>query len=92
MRTEENKVYVLKMKYTLIDVTKKKSKRKITRKKEKLYLVKDPNTVEDKLKELEHYLLDEQEPEKSNLLHQCHEFLRSFGSRCNRTYLSMLRA
>lgn len=90
--TEENKMYVLKVKYTLIDVTKKKSNRKVTRKKEKLYLVKDPNTVDEKLKELEHYLLEEQEPEKSNILHQCYEFLRNFGSRCNRTYFSILRA
>ena len=89
---EENKMYVLKVKYTVIDVTKKKSNRKITRKKEKLYLVKDPDTVDEKLKELEHHLLEEQEPEKSNLLHQCHEFLRSFGSRCNKTYFSILRA
>lgn len=90
--TEENKMYVLKVKYTLIDVTKKRSKRKVSRKKEKLYLVKDPETVDEKLKELEHYLLEEQEPEKSNLLHQCYAYLRSFGSRCNRTYFSMLRA
>ncbi|WP_031428124.1 hypothetical protein [Flavimarina sp. Hel_I_48] len=92
MVTDDNKMYVLKVKYTLIDVTKKKSKRKITRKKEKLYLVKDPDTVDDKLKELEHYLLEEQEPERSNVLHQCQEFLKNFGNRCNRTYFSILRA
>lgn len=89
--TDENKMYVLKVKYTLIDVTKKKSNRKVTRKKEKLYLVKDPNTVDEKLKDLEHYLLEEHEPEKSNILNQCYTFLRNFGTRCNRTYFSILR-
>lgn len=92
MMTEDNKMYVLKLKYTVIDVTKKKSKRKITRKKEKLYLVKDPDQVEDKLKELEDNLLEEQQVEKNTILNQCQEFLKSFGSRCNKTYYSILRS
>lgn len=90
--TEENKMYVLKVKYTVIDVTKKKSKQKITRKKEKLYLVKDPDSVDEKLRELENHLLEEYTPEKSNLLSQCQNYLKKFGSRCNRTYFSILRA
>ena len=57
MTTEENKMYVLKVKYSVIDVSKKKSNRKITRKKEKLYLVRDPESIDEKLKELEDSLL-----------------------------------
>ena len=49
--TEDSKMYVLKVKYSVIDVSKKKSKRRITRKKEKLYLVRDPESIDDKLKE-----------------------------------------
>lgn len=89
--TEENKMYVLKLKYSVIDVTKKKSNRKITRKKEKLYLVKDPEQIESKLKELEDHLLEEQPAEKSTILNQCQQFLKSFGNRCNKTYYSILR-
>ena len=51
-------MYVLKVKYSVIDVSKKKSKRRITRKKEKLYLVRDPESIDDKLKELEDTLLE----------------------------------
>ena len=87
MTTEENKMYVLKVKYSVIDVSKKKNKRRITRKKEKLYLVRDPESIDDKLKELEDTLLEIDQEQRATLI----ERLRSFGTRCNRTYLNMLR-
>lgn len=91
MTTEDNKMYVLKVKYSVIDVSKKKSKRRITRKKEKLYLVRDPESIDDKLKELEDTLLEIDQEQRTTLLNRAKDFLRSFGTRCNRTYLNMLR-
>lgn len=88
---EENKLYVLKVNYSLIDVTKSKKNRKVSRKKERLYLVKDPNTVEEKLKELEGYLLEDENAERASLIDQVQDFLKRFGNKCNRTYYSMLR-
>ena len=91
MTTEENKMYVLKVKYSVIDVSKQKSNRKITRKKEKLYLVRDPESIDEKLKELEDSLLEIDQEQRTTLLNRAQEFLRSFGTRCNKTYLNMLR-
>ncbi|MEZ7495100.1 hypothetical protein QO206_06350 [Leeuwenhoekiella aequorea] len=91
MTTEENKMYVLKVNYSVIDVSKKKSKRKITRKKEKLYLVKDPETIEEKLRDLEYTLLEIQSDQKTTLIEKAQDLLRRFGSRCNTTYYNMLR-
>ena len=91
MTTEDKKMYVLKVKYSVIDVSKKKSNRKITRKKEKLYLVRDPESIDEKLKELEDSLLEIDQEERTTFLNRAQEFLRSFGMRCNRTYLNMLR-
>ncbi len=89
---DDNKLYVLKVKYSLIDVTKSKKNRKISRKKERLYLVKDPNTVDEKLKELEGYLLEDDNVERISFMEQVQGFLKKFGSKCNRTYYSILRA
>ncbi|MCC4212748.1 hypothetical protein [Leeuwenhoekiella parthenopeia] len=91
MKNDENKMYVLKVKYSVIDVTKKKRNRKITRKKEKLYLVRDPESIDEKLKELEDSLLEIDQQERTTLLNRAQDFLRSFGNRCNRTYYNMLR-
>ncbi|MEC8884116.1 MAG: hypothetical protein VYD98_05640, partial [Bacteroidota bacterium] len=76
MTTEENKMYVLKVKYSVIDVSKKKSKRRITRKKEKLYLVRDPESIDDKLKELEDTLLEIDQEQRTTLLNRAKDFLR----------------
>ena len=89
---EENKLYVLKVKYSLIDVTKSKKNRKISRKKERLYVVKDPDTVDEKLRELDDYLLDDDNLKRVSLVEQLQGFLKKFGSKCNRTYYSILRA
>ena len=89
--TEDSKMYVLKVKYSVIDVSKKKSKRRITRKKEKLYLVRDPESIDDKLKELEDTVLEIDQEQRATLIERAQEFLRKFGTRCNRTYLNMLR-
>ena len=91
MTNDENKMYVLKVNYSVIDVSKKKSKRKITRKKEKLYLVKDPETIEDKLKELEDTLLEIESGGKTTLIEKAQDLIKRFGNRCNTTYYSMLR-
>ena len=92
MMTEDKKMYVLKVKYSVIDVSKKKRNRKITRKKEKLYLVRDPESIEEKLKELEDSLLEIDEQERKTLFQRAQEYLKSFGSRCNTTYYNILRA
>ncbi|WP_028374582.1 hypothetical protein [Leeuwenhoekiella sp. MAR_2009_132] len=91
MTTEDKKMYVLKVNYSVIDVSKKKSKRKITRKKEKLYLVKDPDTIEEKLRELEDTLLEIESDHKTTLIEKAQDLLKRFGNRCNTTYYSMLR-
>ena len=91
MTNDENKMYVLKVNYSVIDVSKKKNKRKITRKKEKLYLVKDPETIEDKLKELEDTLLEIESGGKTTLIEKAQDLIKRFGNRCNTTYYSMLR-
>ena len=91
MMNDENKMYLLKVKYSVIDVTKNKKNRKISRKKERLYLVRDVETIDDKLKELEDTLLEVQEPSKRTFIGQAQDFLRNFGSLCNHTYYRMLR-
>ncbi|MAZ28982.1 MAG: hypothetical protein CL868_18120 [Cytophagaceae bacterium] len=89
--SEDNKMYLLKMKYSVIDVTKDKENRKITRKKEKLYLVKDPHAVDEKLAELEESLLEVSDNTSENFVARITNHLRKFGSLCNSTYFRMLR-
>ena len=91
MMNDENKMYLLKMKYSVIDVTQNKKNRKISRKKEKLYLVRDLSKIDEKLRELEDTLLEEQETSKKNLIGKAQDFLKHFGSLCNQTYYNVLR-
>lgn len=88
---DENKMYLLKMKYSVIDVTKDKDSRKVTRKKEKLYLVKNPDAVEEKLAELEESLLEVSNDTSEGFITKVSNHLRKFGSLCNSTYFRMLR-
>lgn len=91
MMEDENKLYLLKMKYSVIDVTKDKGNRKVSRKKEKLYLVRDLDSIEEKLCELEDTLLEAQGDQRTNFLHQMQDYLKKFGMLCNQTYYRMLR-
>ena len=73
-------MYVLKVKYSVIDVSKKKNKRRITRKKRKTISGTRSRSIDDKLKELEDTLLEIDQEQRTTLLNRAKDFLRSFGT------------
>ncbi|UAB82030.1 hypothetical protein INR76_04530 [Marixanthomonas sp. SCSIO 43207] len=92
MKNEENKYYVLKVKYTVQEISggKRKGKKSIQKRKKK-YLVNNIESLDTKLKDIE-YTLTEVEPSKSrNLFMIFKDYLVKFGSNCNSTYHRMLR-
>lgn len=90
MKNEENKVYILKVNYSVIDV--KKKKKKVVQKNEKLFMLRDLESLDDKFKELEGSLIEVNKEDKNNtLVGQFIASLKRYGSNCHQTYLSMLR-
>lgn len=90
MVNDQEKLFVIKLNYEILDVTKKKNSRVVSRKKEKLYLVRDLDKAHEKLDELSQSFLDIKKAPSSNPIHRILGYAKNFGNRCNSTFYSML--
>ncbi|GHC43796.1 hypothetical protein [Ulvibacter litoralis] len=90
MKNEESKVYLLKVEYSVIDV--KKKKKKVIQKNQKMFMVRDLESLDDKFKELQGSLIEVNKEGKSTFIGQVVNSLKKYGSNCHQTYLSILRA
>ncbi|MGB5942037.1 MAG: hypothetical protein WBG71_04090 [Leeuwenhoekiella sp.] len=79
---------ILTIKYSVTNLQTEK-RRKV---RQKTYLVRDINAVEDKLETLGEDLIAEHKESKKSLGAQFWNYLKSFGSRCNQTYYHVLRS
>ena len=92
MRNDENKYYILKVKYTVQEISagKKKGKKSIQKRKKK-YLVNNIDTLDTKLKDIEYTLTEVDNSKTKNIFTLFRDYLVRFGSNCNSTYYRMLR-
>ncbi|MCT8339271.1 hypothetical protein [Luteirhabdus pelagi] len=89
----DEQVYELKIKYTPIRANGKNPIRNKVRKKTKrLYVISTPDTIQDKIKELEFSFENYERWERKSIISQWYHSLKNFGKRCNRTYYTVLRS
>jgi|GEM_PF-579172 len=92
MNTDENKYYILKVKYSVQEISgKKKNGKKSIHKRKKRYLVKNLNTLDSKFQDIEDALTEMDTATSKNIFSLFRDYVVRFGSNCNSTYHRMLR-
>ena len=92
MSNDENKYYILKVKYSVQEISgKKKNGKKSIHKRKKRYLVKNLDTLDSKFQDIEHTLTEVDDSKSKNIFNLFKDYIVLFGSNCNSTYHRMLR-
>lgn len=92
MSNDENKYYILKVKYSVQEISgKKKNGKKSIHKRKKRYLVKNLDTLDSKFQDIEDALTEVDNATSKNIFSLFKDYLVKFGSNCNSTYHRMLR-
>lgn len=90
MKTENEKYYLVKLKYEIVDLKEKKKKRTVYKTK-KMLLAKNLEHIENSFGNLEQELETVTESTDDNVIGRLVSKVRSFGSKCDRTYQNVLR-
>ncbi|PVW15237.1 hypothetical protein [Marixanthomonas spongiae] len=92
MTHDDNKYYILKIKYSVQEISgKKKHTKRPIHKNKKRYLIKDLHSLDRKFEDIEHTLTEVDKPDKKNIFNILKNYVLRFGSNCNSTYHRMLR-
>ena len=92
MSNDENKYYILKVKYSVQEISgKNKNGKKSIHKRKKRYLVKNLDTLDSKFQDIEHALTEVDTSTSKNIFTIFKDYIVRFGSNCNSTYHRMLR-
>jgi len=90
MKTENEKYYLVKLKYEIVDLKEKKKKRTVYKTK-KMLLSKNLEHIENSFENLEQELETVTESTDANVIGRLVTKIRTFGAKCDRTYHNVLR-
>lgn len=88
---KENKPCLLRIKYYVVNCDDLPPKKKKLRKKERMFLVRDINKLDEELDNLEEALMVESEDQNSVSPSSIMEWLRAFGKKSQNYFYSTLR-
>lgn len=90
MKIEEQKKYLIKLKYKIVDL--ETGKRASFLKKGKYsFTVDDPRTIKAKMAEFKDFPQEETKNVHSNMFSKFFYYLKGYAGNCNRAYYRMLR-